>query len=134
MNINIQKMKKIFLYAVFYFIMFQQALAAETKNNSVTDGFALIPEKEIKGCDFLTGEMKMSCIPNYIQYLIEIIVGMAGTIAVIFIMVGGFKYIFSAVSEDKEAGKETIKNAIIGLIITGMAWIIVSAIIALITI
>lgn len=75
----------------------------------------------------------MSCVPKYIQYLITMIVDIAGTIAVIFIMVGGFKYILSGVAEDKEAGKETIKNAIIGLIITGLAWIIVTGVISIVT-
>lgn len=117
-------MKKLFLLTWFYFLSIPQIFAAE---------FVLIPTTKIEGCDFIKGDMKMSCIPNYIKYLIDIIVGIAGTIAVIFIMVGGFKYIISGISEDKEAGKETIKHALIGLVITGLAWIIVTGIISIVT-
>ena len=98
--------------------------------------FTLIPAgnalKE-KGCDFQTGDMKFSCVPNYIQYLIEVIIALAGTIAVIFVMIGGFKYVFSGVSDDKEAGKETITNALIGLVIAGLSWVIVTWVVSLLT-
>ncbi len=120
-------MKKIISLLFFYFLYVPQLFA----------DFTLIPSgntlKE-KGCDFQTGEISFSCIPHYISYLIEAIVALAGTIAVIFIMIGGFKYVFSGISEDKEAGKETIKNAIIGLVITGLAWIIVTTVVSLVTI
>ena len=119
-------MKKIFCLMIFYFLSIPQVFAA----------FTLIPAGDTlkaEGCDFQTGKMSFSCIPHYISYLIEAIVALAGTIAVIFIMIGGFKYIFSGISEDKEAGKETIKNAIIGLVITGLAWIIVTTIVSLVT-
>lgn len=122
-------MKKIIYLAIFYFLLIPQTFAAS--------GFSLIPAGNTlkdKGCDFQTGEISFSCIPHYIVYLIEIIVAIAGTIAVIFIMIGGLKYIFSGISEDKEAGKETIKNAIIGLVITGLAWIIVTFVVSLVTI
>ena len=116
-------MKNLFWTLLSYFILIPQAMAE----------FTLIPTKALEGCDFQTGNMEMSCIPNYIQYLITIIVEIAASIAVLFIMVGGFKYIFGAISEDKEAGKETIKHAIIGLVITGLAWIIVTSIVSLVT-
>lgn len=122
-------MKKIIFLSWFYLLLIPQVLA---------EGFVLIPEdgtiggKNLK-CNFTTGDFEMFCIPAYIKYLINIIVGIAGTVAVIFIMVGGFKYIISGISEDKEAGKETIKHAIIGLIITGLSWIIVTGVISIVT-
>lgn len=131
-----KKLKNFFWVLLIYFSTFVQVFAdpaEETTVNTAEDGFALIPTGDIKGCDFKTGDMSFECIPNYIQYLIEIIVGIAGTIAVIFVMVGGFKYVFSGISEDKEAGKETIRNALLGLVITGLAWVIVTWIVSLVT-
>ena len=119
-------MKKKLVLVAYYFLLAPKVFA----------DFTLIPagdKLKDKGCDFQTGEMTFDCIPNYIQYLIEIIVALAGTIAVIFVMIGGFKYVFSGISEDKEAGKETIKNALLGLVITGLAWVIVTWIVSLVT-
>lgn len=140
-----KKFKYFFLILVLCSFAFSRVSADNTdtekaKTNAATettadssDGFALIPDGEIKGCDFKTGDMTFACIPNYLQYLIEIVIGIAGTIAVVFIMVGGFKYVFSGISEDKEAGKETIKNALLGLVIAGLSWVIVTWVISLLT-
>ena len=127
---------KIIILVVYYFLLVPKVFADFSlipKGWNRTTDADNKPVSHESGCDFQTGEMTFACIPNYIQYLITIIVELAGTIAVIFIMVGGFKYIFSGISEDKEAGKETIKNALLGLVITGLAWIIVTWIISLVT-
>lgn len=53
----------------------------------------------------------------------------AGYVAVIFIIIGGFKYIISAGQSDKMAGaKKTITNAVIGLVIALVASAAVGAI------
>lgn len=123
-------MKKIF-YALFGFFLFVQQVWADNLT-LIPEGGKLENDKDLT-CNFNTGDFHFGCIPYYIKYLIQGIIALAGTLAVIFIMVGGFKYIFSAVSEEKEAGKETIKNAIFGLIIAGMAWIIVTMVVSLAT-
>lgn len=62
---------------------------------------------------------------NLIQALIMIV----GYMAVIFIVIGGFRYITAAGSSDQiTAAKNTIKNAIIGLIIALASVAIVDAI------
>lgn len=130
-------MKKFFSSILICFLfLIQISINGVYATEKESTGFSLIPVGNTlkdKGCNFQTGEISFDCIPHYIKYLIDAIVGLAGTIAVIFIMVGGFKYIFSGVSENKEAGKETIINAIIGLLVTGLAWIIVTMVISLAT-
>jgi hypothetical protein len=61
----------------------------------------------------------------------DIIVGLllpiAGIIAVLFIIIGGFQYMFAGVNEKlAERGKNTLRNAVIGLIVILLAYVIVT--------
>ncbi len=54
---------------------------------------------------------------------------LAGLIAVVFIIIGGYQYIFSGANEDlAEKGKKTLTNAIIGLVIVILSYVIVRVI------
>lgn len=122
-------MKKIFYAFLVFWLNFSVVFADVT----------LIPKGGIlenngsEVCNFNTGDMSFACIPIYIKYLIDIIIGLAGTIALVVLMIGGFKYIFGAVSENKDSGKKTIQSALTGLIIAGMAWILVTGLVSLLT-
>jgi hypothetical protein len=56
-------------------------------------------------------------INTYIRAAITLIIGLAGGLAVILIMVGGIEYITSATGMGKSNGKDKIYNAIIGLLL-----------------
>ena len=84
--------------------------------------------QEILGCAVKTGDIHLWMIPFFITYLIEFIIGLAGLASVLFIVYGGFQYITGGLSDDKESGKKTIKFAIIGLLVSLVAWIIVNII------
>ncbi len=71
-----------------------------------------------------TGEMHLWNIPCYIKFITQTLVGLAGTLAVIFVMIGGYKYVIGR-DEDKDAAKKTITYALIGLAVSLMAWIII---------
>src|ERR1700722_767537 len=61
--------------------------------------------------------------------VINILLSVAALIAVLFIVIGGFMYITSAGnSEQAEKGRTTLVNAIIGLIIIILAYVIVSVV------
>ena len=63
------------------------------------------------------------------DYLL-IILRVVGLLAVAFIIYGGFQYITSGVNEElAEQGKKTLQNAVIGLIIIILSYVIVSVII-----
>lgn len=80
----------------------------------------------ILGCAVKTGRIELWMIPYYITYSVQFILTIAGTICVLFILIGGYYYIFGGISDDKEKGKNTIKYAIIGFIVVLMAWILVN--------
>lgn len=62
-----------------------------------------------------------------VRIVTNLLLGLAGSIAVIFIIVGGIQYAISAGNDTKiEAAKNTILNSVIGLVITVLAFSIVN--------
>ncbi|MBU1090215.1 hypothetical protein KKF38_05525, partial [Patescibacteria group bacterium] len=58
--------------------------------------------------------------------MIENLILLAGGIAILFAIIGGYKYMNGSVSDDKEAGKKTIGYALAGCAIALLAWTTVS--------
>jgi len=71
-----------------------------------------------------TGNIHLRNIPCFIKYITETIIGIAGSLAVIFVMIGGYRYVIGK-DEDKDAAKKTITYALIGLAISLLAWVII---------
>ncbi|MFH1170346.1 MAG: pilin [Candidatus Vogelbacteria bacterium] len=69
-----------------------------------------------------------SSLGNYLSILFKTLIGLAGGIAVLLIVVGGLQYILSEVPGVKSSGKERISNALIGLILALSAWLILNTI------
>lgn len=108
-----------------------QSLVA--KRESVETGAGRIYGNDILGCAIKTGDVHMWMIPFFIRYILEFVVGLAGLVSVGVIVYGGYLYIFSAMGEEKDKGKNAIKNGIIGIVLTLTAWAIVNIVMALLT-
>jgi hypothetical protein len=65
---------------------------------------------------------------KYVNIFIKLSITVAAILAVIFIVLGGFKYMTSESLSLKEEGKENIKNAIIGLILLSASFLILNTI------
>jgi hypothetical protein len=74
-----------------------------------------------------SGRIHLNNVPCFIMWITQTLVAIGGSLAVIFIMVGGYQYILSG-PDDKEAAKKTILYAVIGLVVALMAWILVDVI------
>lgn len=74
-------MKKIFLFAVIYLSYFQGVFAA--------DNYLGISNSRLKN-----GNVHLDDIPNAIRSAIDFLMGIAGTIAVIFVIIGAYKILF----------------------------------------
>ncbi|MBI5413773.1 hypothetical protein HZA42_05500 [Candidatus Peregrinibacteria bacterium] len=85
------------------------------------------------GCAVKLGRIRLYMMPFFIMYLTKFLLGIAGLISVIFIILGGYNYATGGLTEDKEGGKKYIKNALIGLIVSLSAWIVVSLVQAVLT-
>lgn len=83
----------------------------------------------VLACGIKTGRISFWMIPHYIVYFIEFLVGIAGIVAILFLVVGGFRYVLAgAVEGQREAAKATIRNALLGLVIVFISWVVVNTI------
>ena len=64
----------------------------------------------------------------YLNLMIKIIIGLAAVLSVIMIVFGGMEYMTSELAHSKEAGKEKITQAILGLLIALSAWVLLNTI------
>lgn len=80
----------------------------------------------ILGCAVKTGRIRLYMMPFFITYLIQFLLSLAGLIAVLFVVYGGFKYTVGGLVEDKESGKKVIKNALIGLVVALSSWMVIN--------
>ncbi|MBL8029733.1 MAG: hypothetical protein JNN11_00605 [Candidatus Doudnabacteria bacterium] len=68
-------------------------------------------------------------VSGLIKLVINWMLALAGLIAVLFLIIGGFWYITSAGNEEQaEKGKGTVINAIIGIVIIVLSWVIVNVV------
>ena len=94
--------------------------------------FAVIP-RSVYG-DFQNGDaVGWHTIIHLILHLIQLLITVAGAIAVIMIMIAGFQYIFATMYEDNSSAKNTIRGTLIGFVVTLLAWVIVDFVIAFLT-
>ena len=64
----------------------------------------------------------------YLEGLFKLIIAIAGVLAVVMIIFGGIKYMSSEAFEGKSDAKDTIKNALVGLLLAISAWLILNTI------
>ena len=92
---------------------------------------------DLPGCNRFSGincSSASGSLTELIIYVINIMLALAGVIAVLFLIIGGFWYITSAGNEETaEKGKGTVINAIIGIIIVVLSYVIVTVLSRLVT-
>ena len=76
-----------------------------------------------------TGLPADSSLSGFILKIINIALAIAGLVAVLFLIIGGFRYITSAGNEETaEQAKAIILNAIIGIVVIILSFVIVRVI------
>ena len=88
---------------------------------------------DILGCAIKTGRISLAMIPYFITYIINFLLGLVGIISVLFIVIGGYRYVLGGLTEEKEKGKNTIMHALMGMAVALLAWTIVNVIINAVT-
>lgn len=92
------------------------------------------PDREnLLGCAVKTGRVSLQMVPYFVVYLINFILSLIGLVSVLFIVIGGYYYVFGGLTEDKEKGKKTIYHALLGMAVALLAWTIVNVIIRAVT-
>ncbi len=99
---------------------------------ALTFMFALAP---LASAQFTTPNAGGTGLPNdtsisgFILKIINIALAVAGLVAVLFLIIGGFRYITSAGNEETAGqAKKVITNAIIGIVIIILSFVIVRVI------
>lgn len=92
-----------------------------------------IGSNDILGCAIMTGRIKMAYLSIFIFYVLRLATAAASSISILFIMIGGYKYIVGAITENKDEGKRTIIYALTGLVVSTLAWVIVNIVQTLVT-
>jgi len=84
--------------------------------------------------DYVPGGLQTRSLSQYIQSIINAVLLLAGVVAVIYLIIGGYKYITSSGNAESVAeAKTTIFNAIIGLVIIFAAYVMVDFVYRIIT-
>ena len=101
-------------------------ISAQTFADDICGNNNVSPEiKAASGCPN-TGA-KINDLPTVIQNILNAIIGVAGIISVVYIVVGGIQYITSSGDSNKtEKAKKTILYALIGLIVCALSFAIVN--------
>lgn len=90
-------------------------------------------ELDMMTCAIKSGNMHFWMIPYFVNYALEFIIAVAGLIVVLMIVLGGYYYIYGAVTDDKEKGKTIITYAIGGYALVLVSWFIVNAVLLAVT-
>lgn len=86
------------------------------------------------GCAIKTGRISLQMIPYFMVYIINFALGLVGLVSVLFIVVGGYYYVFGGLTEgSKDKGKKAIEFALMGMAVALLAWTIVNVIIRAVT-
>lgn len=90
------------------------------------DDAAALRRDDVLACAVKTGRIRLFMVAFFVTYLIEFLLEIAGLIAVLFVVYGGYLYVVGGISEDKEKGKKAIQHALIGLLIAISSWMVVN--------
>ena len=90
-------------------------------------------EAQILGCAVKTGRISLEMLPYFIKYFSNFLLGIISLLSLLFVVIGGYFYATGSASDAKEKGKNFIKNAIIGMCISFLAWSIVNVVLRTIT-
>lgn len=121
--------KKNFSVAVLVLLFSALPLAALAAGGGVEGGL-----QDVSGSFSQNTVLNADSIPKLIGQIIDIALGIAGAIAVLFVIVGGFQYMTAGGSDDQvKKGKATIFNALIGIVLIVLAYAIVNVVVTLVT-
>ncbi len=79
------------------------------------------------------GSVHIDDIPVALRSAIDFFMWVAGTVAVIFVIIGAYKILFGSLQQDKTKGRDTIIMALGGFALAALSWMIIKVIIANLT-
>ena len=117
----------------FFLISVPLSFAADESSHTIIPGKNADDEYKPLVESFQEGSLQLYDIPVYLKYLTEQLIWLAGLLAVIVVMIGGYKYLKGGFDDSTDEGKNTIANVAIGLAFIAFAWMIIDLIIRILT-
>ena len=119
-----QKISKFIKYPAALALLAMPLLAAA--QGAVQDG---LNNSGLRSYFGFSGLNSASSLSQLIVGIVNIMLLFAGSIAVIFVIVGGYQYVTSGGNEEQaEKGRKTLVNAIIGIVIIVLAYVVINVI------
>jgi len=84
-------------------------------------------------CALKLGYIRFWMIPFYVLYALQFVVALAGLIAVLMVVLGGYYYVAGGITDDKEKGKTIIAYALGGFVVVLTSWVVVNIILIALT-
>jgi len=81
----------------------------------------------------VTGEFGFECVIDFIGNAIQVIFGLTGGIFLIMLLVGAYKYAIGVATGDSAGGKNTIKFALAGFLVSLLSFYIIDFFVAALT-
>lgn len=88
---------------------------------------------EVLSCGIKTGRIPLWLVPFYVVRAIDFLLLLSGVLAVLFIVIGAYRWIIGSYADDKESGKKTVFYAIGGLVLSLLSYTIVQVVLFLVT-
>lgn len=137
--INHMRIKSLLLLIVFFgvFLLATQPVSAQSPQFCAEEAGSFLDFPtwyKYLDPEFVDGECKLNVaipesLPKILLAVFEILLRVAGILAVVFVVVGGFQYLITTGEPDKAKGaRTTIINALVGLVIAMLATAVVNLI------
>lgn len=85
-------------------------------------------DKKLKSFDPTTTDGQKNRLGTYLNLVIKLILGLSAVLAMVMIVIGGVEYMTTELISGKEAGKERIRGAILGLLLALGAYALLNTI------
>lgn len=86
----------------------------------------------LEGCNWATGQLQAKCIPVFIGHLVFVLFSLISAFFVINVMFAGYQIAMGAWSGENTAGKDRLRNSIIGLVVSVCSYLILDLILTII--
>lgn len=84
----------------------------------------IVPLENLPGFEDVYEPLSRGDFTPYVQGMLNLLIGISATLAVIYIALGGIQYITTDSIGGKEDGKDKIKTSLLGLILILSSWLI----------
>lgn len=86
----------------------------------------------LDGCNWQTGRLEAKCIPIFIGHLVTVLFSLISVFFVINVMYAGYQIAMGAWSGENTAGKDRLRNSVLGLIVSVCCYLILDLILTIV--